>query len=116
MLKLAADENFRLSIVRGLRRRNPGLDIVRVQDAGLAGADDAVILAWAAEEGRILVTHDIATISDFAYERVLAGKAMPGVLKISRSLPIARAIEELLLVAGASHEGEWDGKVFYLPL
>ena len=116
MLKLAADENFRLSIVRGLRRRNPKLDIVRVQDAGLSGADDPAVLAWTAEEGRILLTHDFATMSDFAYQRVLAGKAMPGVFKVSRSLPVAKAIEDLLLLVGASLEGEWEGRVFYLPL
>jgi len=32
MLKLLADENFDNNIVRGLRRRNPNIDIVRVQD------------------------------------------------------------------------------------
>jgi hypothetical protein len=37
MLRLAADENFNADIVRGLRRRLPELDIVRVQDAGLSG-------------------------------------------------------------------------------
>ncbi len=49
MLRLAADENFNGNIVRGLLRRRPDLDIVRIQDVGLAGADDPAILAWAAE-------------------------------------------------------------------
>jgi hypothetical protein len=40
MLRFAADENFNGDIVRGLLRRNPKLDIVRVQDVGLSGADD----------------------------------------------------------------------------
>ena len=40
MLMLAADENFNNNIVRGLFRRNPQLDIVRIQDVGLSGADD----------------------------------------------------------------------------
>ena len=34
MLRLAADENFNAGIVRGLLRRLPDLDIVRIQDAG----------------------------------------------------------------------------------
>jgi hypothetical protein len=116
MLRLVADENFTFSIVRGLRLRHPNLDIVRVQDVGLLGADDPTILAWAAREGRILVTHDIATISAFAYERVLAGQAMPGVFKVSRSLRRDRVIQDLLLLAEGSLDGEWEGKVFYLPL
>ena len=49
MLRLAADENFNGDIVRGLVRRNPKLDIVRVQDVGLSGADDPSVLQWAAE-------------------------------------------------------------------
>ena len=56
MLRLAADENFNGDIVRGLLRRNPKLDIVRVQDVGLSGADDPSVLQWAAEQGRIIVT------------------------------------------------------------
>ena len=36
MLRFAADENFNGDIVRGLLRRNPNVDIVRVQDVGLS--------------------------------------------------------------------------------
>ena len=45
MLLLAADENFNGNIVRGLLRRQPTLDLVRLQDAGLSGAEDPVVLA-----------------------------------------------------------------------
>src|SRR3990172_5124193 len=57
MLRLAADENFNGDIVRGILRRNPKLDIVRVQDVGLSGADDPSVLQWAADQGRIVVAH-----------------------------------------------------------
>jgi predicted nuclease of predicted toxin-antitoxin system len=57
MLRLAADENLNNSIVRGLLRRQPELDIVRIQDVGLSGADDPTVLEWAAQEGRVLLTH-----------------------------------------------------------
>ena len=40
MLRLATDEDFNNRIVRGLLRRQPDLDVVRVQDAGLAGEKD----------------------------------------------------------------------------
>jgi hypothetical protein len=115
-MRLAADENFNFPIVRGLRRRRPWLDIVRVQDVGLEGADDPTVLDWAAREGRILLTHDIATISQPAYARVFAGLPMPGVFKINLSLPVAEVIEDLLILIEASEEGEWEGKVLYLPL
>ncbi|MBE2200294.1 MAG: DUF5615 family PIN-like protein [Anaerolinea sp.] len=60
MLKLAADENFNNKILRGLQQRLPDLDIVRVQDSEAAEADDPAVLAWAASQGRILLTHTAA--------------------------------------------------------
>jgi predicted nuclease of predicted toxin-antitoxin system len=79
MLRFAADENFNADIVRGLRRRLPELDIVRVQDVGLSGADDPSVLEWAAGEGRIVLTHDISTLVRHAFARVAARQRMLGV-------------------------------------
>ena len=116
MLLLVSDENFNNDIVRGLLRRNPDLDIVRVQDVGLRGEDDPTILEWAAHEGRVLLTHDAATMSHFAYERVKAGRSMPGVIEVPDDLPIGEAIEDILLLAEYSERGEWESQVVYLPL
>ena len=116
MLRLAVDENFNNNIVRGLLRKQPGLDIVRLQDVGLSGADDPTVLAWAAQEGRVLLTHDVSTITRYAYERVRAGRSMPGVFEVSRDVRIGRAIEDILLLAECSLDEEWEGQVRYLPL
>lgn len=116
MLRLASDENFNGDIVRGLLLRLPELDLLRVQDVGLGGAIDPVVLAWAAENERIVLTHDRATLPDFANERVVAGAAMPGVFVINDRLPVGRAIEELVLVATCSEALEWVGRVLYFLL
>jgi predicted nuclease of predicted toxin-antitoxin system len=116
MLSFASDENFNNDIVRGLLRRKPDLDIVRVQDVGLSNIDDPTILEWAAREERILLTHDITTMAHYAYERVKAGKPMPGVIKVADDLPIGQAVEDILLLAELSREKEWEGIVIYLPL
>jgi hypothetical protein len=116
VLRLAPDENFNNDIIRGLFRRKPNLDLVRAQDVGLSGADDPAILEWAARQGRVLVTHDVTTLSKHAYERVAAERAMPGVFEVSMSLPVARAIDDLLLIVECSFDGEWEGQVRYLPL
>jgi hypothetical protein len=116
MLRLAAHENFNGAAVRGLLRRLPGLDVVRVQDAGLSGADDAVILDWAAGQGRVLRTHDISTVPPAAFGRVGAGQPMPGVVVAREALPVGRVIEDLLLILECSEPGEWEGQVRYLPL
>ncbi|MDQ6694271.1 MAG: DUF5615 family PIN-like protein [Chloroflexota bacterium] len=116
MLRLAADENFNNDIVRALRRRKPELDIVRIQDAGLSGVDDPTVLAWSASENRVLLTHDVSTMSDFAYGRVSKGEPMPGVFAVGRVVQIGQAVEDILLLVECSFQGEWEGQVNYLPL
>jgi hypothetical protein len=116
MLRLLADENFDNDIVRGVVRRTTHVDLIRVQDVGLAGADDPTILEWAAQENRILLTHDVETVTKFAYERIAAGLPMSGVFEIRQTIPIGIAIDELLLIAKYSEQSEWTGQVHYLPL
>jgi len=115
MLRLAADENFNNDIVRGLVRQRSELDIVRAQDAGLSGANDPTVREWAAREGRVLLTHDVTTITRYAYERVQAGQPMPGVFEVRRAVSIGRAIEDILSLVECSLDGEWEGQVRYLP-
>lgn len=83
MLRFLADENFNNDVLRGVLRRNPELDVVRVQDVGLMGVDDPTILEWAANEERVLLTHDVETMTHYAYERVAAGKRCPVYLRLS---------------------------------
>ena len=116
MLRFAADENFNGDIVRGLFRRNPKLDIVRVQDVGLSGADDPSVLQWAADQGRIIVTHDISTLAKHAFDRIAAGQPMPGVFEVKSVAPVGQAIDNLVLLAECSVDGEWEGQVRFLPL
>lgn len=116
MLRFISDENFNNQIVRGVLRRNPTVDLVRVQDVGLSQTDDRVILEWAAQQNRVMLTHDVETMTRYAYERVQDDLVMPGVFEISRNVPVGLAIEEILLIAEASFEGEWEGQVLYLPL
>ena len=115
-MRWLADENFNNDIVRGLLRRAPDIDLARVQDVNLSGSDDPTILEWAAQEGRILLTHDTATITKYAYERVRTGKDMPGVFELARSVSVSIAIEDILLLNHCSHTGEWSNQVRYFPL
>jgi predicted nuclease of predicted toxin-antitoxin system len=116
MLRLLADENFNGDIVRALLLRQPDVDIVRVQDVGLAGVDDPDILNWAATNDRIILTHDRATLPDYAYERLAAGEKMPGVFILNDRFPIGEATREILLIIAVSEPPEWSDRVVYLPL
>ena len=80
-IRLLADENFNNAVLRGLWLRNPAIDLVRVQDVGLSGMADPEVLEWAAQEERVLLTHDKSTIPDYAYQRLKAGRPMAGFVK-----------------------------------
>lgn len=116
MLRYLADENFHGFITRGLRLREPTLDLARVQDVNLSGSSDPEVLAWAADEGRILLTHDGATIPDAASQRIAQGQAMPGVFIVPRRMAVRRVIDELQLLANCSSAADWECVVLYLPL
>ncbi|VXD11251.1 conserved hypothetical protein [Planktothrix serta PCC 8927] len=116
MLRLLSDENFNGDIVRGLFLRQPDLDLLRVQDVGLRKVDDPEILGWATSNGRILLTHDRATMPDFAYERLSQGQQMSGLFVINDRMPVRQVIDELLLLIDCSEQDEWKGIVLYLPL
>ena len=116
MLRFLTDEDFNNRILRGIRLRAPDLDIVRVQDVGLDGAVDPDVLAWAAETGRIVLTHDAETMSGYAYLRVDRGEAMPGVFVARKRSSIGRIIDDIIILAECSFEGEWKNRVVFLPL
>ena len=115
-LRFLADEDFDNDIVRGLLRRLPALDVVRVQDVGLSGQPDPVVLAWAAQEDRVFLTHDVSTMTAHAYARMADGLPMAGVFAVSQSLSISQALDDLLLLEECSLRDEWAGQVRYLPI
>ncbi|MHB1560788.1 MAG: DUF5615 family PIN-like protein [Isosphaeraceae bacterium] len=114
-MKLASDENFDADIVRGLVRILPDLDIVSVRDADLAGSPDPVVLAWAAGEDRVLLTHDCDTMPNFAYDRVRAGEPMAGVFLVSDRMPKGEAVEQLAPAAQCLTADECRDQVHYFP-
>lgn len=115
MLSLLADENFRGAVIRGIFLRQKDLDLVRVQDVGLQELDDPTILSWAAENRRIIITHDKATMPDFAYKRVANEEVMPGLFVVDDRISIGQAIDELLPYAMYTEQQEWNQKVLYIP-
>lgn len=78
--------------------------------------DDPIILEWAANENRILLTHDVTTITNYAYDRVRDGKYMPEVFEVKLNSSLRVVIEELYLLILGSSEGEWENLVVCVPL
>ncbi|HEY0459214.1 MAG TPA: hypothetical protein VGC97_08770 [Pyrinomonadaceae bacterium] len=89
----------------------------RVQDAGLITQPGTEVLKWAASENRIVLTHDVTTMSKHASDRVTERLPTPGVIEVTQEdVPIGEAIEELVLIAECSLENEWENQVIFLPL
>lgn len=116
MLRLLVDEDFNGRIVRGVLRLLPELDLVQVREIGMLSTSDPDILARAAVEDRVLLTHDAKTMPAFAYDRVRAGQPMPGLVVCPQRLAIGAAIADVALLAECSDQGEWENKVVYLPI
>ena len=116
MTAFLADENLKRQITVGLRRRNPGVDLVTVQEAGLDGADDPTILSWAATENRVVLTHDVNTMTAHAYVRLVEGEPMPGLIVVPDRLPIGDAIRDLATLTSGTFPRNLELQVLHLPL
>lgn len=116
MFRLLSDEDFPGDVINGLLQRIPGLDLVRVQDVSLMQTPNPVILQWAADQDRIILSRDRKTLSVHAWDRVCQGLPMPGVLLLRRHVTVARAIAELEVLILTSTHQEWANQVVYLPM
>lgn len=116
MIRLIFDENFNGKAIKGLQRRMPELDAVRAQAAGLQGVSDPKLLEWAAQESRVVVTHDAKTLIGFAYEQINQGKQVAGVIEVRDDMPVSQMIEEIMMCAIAGEPDDFINQVRYIPL
>ncbi len=116
MFKFAADENFDGRLVQGLRRRLPGVEIVRIQDEGLRGASDPEVLDWCAANGYLLLTHDVRTMPSFLAQRMSQGQAGVGLLLVSSVHNRRQILDEFALIVSCSEPSEWVDRYRYVPL
>lgn len=116
MLRLASDADVHGDLLRGLRRNLREIDLVRIQDVLPEDTPDPEVLAWAAAENRILITNDRNTMIGFAYERVVAGEPVPGLIATTNEQSIGSAIDDILLTAEYMPEEEIRNQiVVFLP-
>jgi hypothetical protein len=111
-----ADENFDNDIVRGLLKKAPSFDILRVQDVGLGERDDGEILVWATRSDRVLLTHDLSTMIPAMRRQFEQTSRCSPIMFVPDWMPIGQAIEEILLWDVCSVESDWVAGVIYLPL
>lgn len=115
-MRLLFDHNFRESIRLGLIRRMPDLDHVTARERFLDQFNDPDLLAWAAAENCVIVSHDVQTLIGFALDRVRAGLPMPGLIVCTLHAPIGVILTDLELMISATTASEMDGQVCHIPI
>lgn len=113
-VRFQADADLKQAIVIGTIRRKPDIDFQSAYIRGLEGKTDQEVLAIAAQEGRILVTHDRKTMPT-EFGQFITMQTSAGVLIISQSLPIGDTIEALTLIWEASGAEEWINQIMSFP-
>ncbi len=114
-LRFQADADFNGAILRGVLRREPELDIQTAEIAGLRRLSDPEVLAVAARDGRVLLTHDQRTMPRH-FGEFIATETSPGVLIVPQRLSIAVAVADIVLIGSSMDAAEWTNTIRYLPL
>ncbi len=114
-VRYQADADLDQAIVTGVLRREPTIDFQTAFAAGLEGVKDPEVLAIAAKQERILVSHDRRTMPLEFAEFIISNQSS-GIIIVSRKSPTEIVIEELLLIWAASSAEEWVDRIAKLPL
>ena len=55
-------------------------------------------------------------MTKYANERIMQGLPLAGVIFVRDTLPVAKVIDDLLAILGASEASEWENSISFLPL
>lgn len=114
-IKFQADADLNQIVLLAVVRREPVVDFQMAGAAGLAHHNDREVLAIAAREGRVLVTHDHRTMPRH-FGEFITTEVSPSLPVIPQHLDVAVAAEELLLIWSATEAEEWVNRISFLPL
>ncbi len=114
-VRFQADADLDARIIRGLKRRQPEVDIQTAAEAGLVGLADPDVLRVAADSLRILLTHDQRTMPRH-FAQFIAVRTSAGVIIVPKNISLGMAVEELLLIWAASRAEEWHNRLVWIPL
>jgi len=114
-IRFQADADLHQRIVRAVLRREPSMDFQTASAASLSGLPDPAVLALAANEGRVLVSHDQTTMPEH-FSRFITTRNSSGLLLVPQRTPPELIVEEIILIWFASEAEEWVNRICYLPL
>lgn len=115
MLHLLADVSLNHHLLTACHRNGANLDILSASKARIEGMNNKALLAFAAEQDRILITHDILTLTRDFYEYLATGAFSPGVFLLDSTTPISEAATWLALASAATEPEHWDNLIVEIP-
>ena len=114
-IRFQADADLKQAIVASVLRREATLDFQRAETVRLEGLRDSAVLVLAAEQGRVLVSHDQNTMETHFREFVRERKS-PGLILIpQRRVSVGQAIENLVLIWEVLDAADLENRVCLLP-
>lgn len=116
-LKSLLDENIDPLYCSQILQREPELVVWMVGDPGAPrkSTPDPDILIWCEARDFVLVTNNRHSMPIHLADHLAMGRRVPGILILNPKMTIGETIDELILLARASLEHEFDDRITYLP-
>jgi hypothetical protein len=114
-LRFQADADLKYAIVKAVRQRESSIDFASATESNVEGVSDSELLERAAQEGRILVSHDRRTMPTYFRARLEAGKSSPGLFLVSQRAALGPVVSAIVLAWASSEPSEWRDQVHHLP-
>ena len=112
------DENIDPTYKEQLLRQRSDLAVWAVGDLGAPprGTLDPAILCWCEDNDFVLVTNNRASMPVHLIDHIHSGRHVPGILTLNSDMSIGQTVDELILIAMASSDFEYQDIISYLPL
>lgn len=114
-VRFQADADLNQLIVKATLRRESSIDFQTAQAANLSGLSDKEVLALAAKQGRVLLTHDRKTMPRH-FADFITSETSSGVIILPQKLSVTTSVEQLILIWTASEAEEWINRIHSFPL
>ncbi|MCG9131159.1 DUF5615 family PIN-like protein [Candidatus Poribacteria bacterium] len=117
MRRFLIDENISPRYRTQLLYHEPSLTVLAVGDEGAPpkSTPDPEILEWCEKNQFNLITNNPESMPQHLSDHLSAGHHMPGIFTINLAVPMGLIIDQLILIAGASDEGEHIDRITYIP-
>ena len=110
-LRFFTDEDVHRAIAARLRAA--GFEAISTPEANRLNERDPSQLIWAAQQKRVLMTHNVADFARLHYEWMSAGQHHAGIV-VGQQLPVGVTLRRLLKLAKNFNAADMDDRLEYL--